>query len=214
MKVIIWADEPNNGLPVRDQLRTAGHTAMIRDARAFAGFADVERCDALAFVDASKRALIIAEYRTPAAQERYGQVQVFDVATGDFGEPIGMPDIAPVPAEPKDPTEADLINARTDRLTDEDLRTFVKVKTGRDFPEEASREDLEAALRQVGPGAPAPTDAEQEEIKRRVRELTSNDPGAEGSKEPPPEPETKTDDPPPPAAPEPGKGRRGKPAAG
>lgn len=212
MKVIIWADEPNNGLPVRDQLRTAGHTAMIRDARAFAGFADVERCDALAFVDASKRALIIAEYRTPAAQERYGQVQVFDVETGDFGEPIGMPDIPAEPAEPKEPSEADLLNARTDRLTDEDLRTFVKVKTGKEPPEEATREDLEAALRQTGPGAPAPTDAEQEEIKRRVRELTGNDPGADAPA--PTATETETPPPPPAPPPEPAKGRRGKPAAG
>lgn len=161
MKVIIWADEPNNGLPVRDKLREMGHTAMIRDARAFSGFADVERCDALAFVDASKRALIIAEYRTPAAQERYGQVQVFDVETGDFGEPIGMPDIPEIPAEPKEPTEADLLNNRTDRLTDDDLRTFVRVKTGVAPAEDATREDLEALLRQSGPGAPAPTDAEQ-----------------------------------------------------
>lgn len=223
MKVIIWADEPNNGLPVRDKLREMGHTAMIRDARAFSGFADVERCDALAFVDASKRALIIAEYRTPAAQERYGQVQVFDVETGDFGEPIGMPDIPEIPAEPKEPTEADLLNNRTDRLTDDDLRTFVRVKTGVAPAEDATREDLEALLRQAGPGAPAPTDAEQEEIKRRVREITGGDP--EGSKEPPPatepppETETKTETaaeappPPPPETPA-GPGRRIRKPAG
>lgn len=214
MKVIIWADEPNNGLPVRDQLRSLGHTAMIRDARAFGGFSDVERCDALAFVDAGKRPLIIAEYRTPAAQERYGQVLVFDIETGDFGEPIGMPDIPAVAPEPKEPSESDLLNSRTDRLTDDDLRTFIRVKTGAAPPDEASREDMEALLRQVGPGAPAPTEAEQEELKRRVREIT-NAAEPEGSKEPPQEiAATTTETPPtvePPQQPQRGRGGRGKP---
>lgn len=207
MKVLIWADDPDLALPVRTTLREGGHNVMIRDARAFAGFGDIERCDALAFVSASKRAMIITEYRSPAAQERYGQVQVFDVETGKFGEPIGMPEIAPVPVEAKDPTESDLLNNRTDRLTDEDLRTFVRVKTGVAPAEDASREDLEAALRQTGPGAPAPTDAEQDEIKRRVRAITAADPetNPEGSKEPPaPQTETTTEaPPPPPATPEP-----------
>jgi hypothetical protein len=220
LKVIIWADEPNNGVPVRDDLRAKGHTAMIRDARAFAGFADVERCDALAFVDASKRAFIIAEYRTPAAQERYGQVQVFDVATGDFGEPIGPLDVPADPVEPPPPSEADLLTSRTDRLSDEDLRTFVRVTTGTTPPEDASREDLESALRRAEPGQRDAPDLET--IKERVRELTG---GSNPPPQVPPAPPaegpdaTQADDdppPPPPAAPEApaGPGRRRKPAGG
>lgn len=160
MKVIIWADDPDLALPVRASLREGGHTVMIRDARAFGGFADVERCEGLAFVSASKRALIISEYRSPAAQERYGQVQVFDVETGKFGEPVGLPDIPAVAEPPKEPSEADLLNNRTDRLTDDDLRTYVKVKTGADPAADATREDLEALLRQAAPGAAAAPAAE------------------------------------------------------
>lgn len=188
MKVIIWADDPDLALPVRKELREQGHNVMIRDARAFAGFADVERCDALAFVSASKRALIVSEYRTPAAQERYGQVTVFDVETGKFGEPIGLPDLPPVDQPPKEPSEADLLDSRLDRLSDDDLRTYVKVKTGADAPAEATREDLEALLRRAGPGAAA-----------------GETPPPPAQTEPPPPP------PPPPPAGEPRQRRGAKP---
>lgn len=153
MKIILWADEPDHAVPVRNKLREDGHVGMIRDARMFHGLADAERCDAIAFIAASKRDLIVAAYASEHCVERWGQVQIYDVETGDFGEPIAPLAVAP---EPKAPTQADIetdmLSQRLDNLSDADLRTYARGVTGAEIAADATREDIEALLRQAQPG--------------------------------------------------------------
>lgn len=162
MKVILWADEPDHALPVRAKLREAGHTAMIRDARSFQA-SDAEACDAIAFIAAGQRDQIVAAYRSPHAVARLGEVRIYDVETGNFGQPLGVPDLG-IAAEQKEkePTERDLLSQRLDAMSDQDLRTYAKGVLGRPIPEDLTREDIEAALRQpeAGEGKVSPQGVE------------------------------------------------------
>lgn len=185
MKVLIWADEPDHALPIRQQLREAGHSASIRDARGFNGFGDVEKTEALAFVSASKREFIIAEYRSALYVERYGSdVRVFDVETGLFGEPIAPLLIEPVKTEPKK-LEADFLSERIENLDDEALRVYASGILGQDIPAGVSREDMEAALRNgVAPKVVAPVEDEQK-AQTPDAEQTPTPPATTETKPPP-----------------------------
>lgn len=167
MKIILWADDPDFALPVRAALRQEGHSAMIRDARAFFGFGDVEAADAIGFISAGKEALILAEYRGQVYAERHGQVRVLDIKTGLFGEAVELPDLnidKPAP----EPSEKDLLSARIDNLGDDDLRAYARGVTGAEIPEDASREEIEALIRtgtfpaRAAPAAPPPPAAPPE----------------------------------------------------
>ena len=150
---MIYADDADHGTPVRKALLEQGHSAMIRDARFFYSFADCERCDALAFVSVSNRAFILSEYRSVQYITRFGDVQVFDVETGKFGEAISIP-LIKNDAPPPPPTEKDHLDERLDNLSDDDLRTFARSVTGATIATDTPRADIEALLR-LGKGAPA-----------------------------------------------------------
>ncbi len=158
MKVILWADEPNNALGLRDILRGQGHVPMIRDARFFGGIADAEKADAIAFIGASAQDAILTAYRSPAYRERGGEVRLVDIETGRFGEVLAVPDLGAA-EPPKEPSERDLLNDRLDNLSDDDLRVFARGVLGRDIDADASREDIEAMLRQAEPGEGKPSPA-------------------------------------------------------
>lgn len=146
MRIILWADEPNHALAVRDVLRDQNHVPMIRDARFFQGIADAEKADAIAFVNATKRDDILVAYRSEVYQTRHGDVRVLDIETGEFGEPLAVPDLN-IDAPPPPPTEKDFLTERLENLSDADLRTFARATIGADIPAEATREDIEKMLR-------------------------------------------------------------------
>lgn len=188
MRILIWADEPNNAIELRDKLRELEHKPMIRDAREFRGSADLEQTDALAFVRAGRQALILAEYRSPAYVSRFGAVRVLDIETGDFGEPIGIPDLGPEPKD-TDPAENDLLRQRLDNLDDNSLRVFARGVLGEDIGDDATREDIEARLRQAMPGnANAAPEPEYKQLPSTAAEGF-----ADISEAPPAPPEAKTE---------------------
>jgi len=159
VKIILWADEPNNALGLRDVLREQKHVAMIRSAPAFSGVADAEQCDAIAFIDAGKADEIIAAYRSPSYQVRHGDVRVFDIETGKFGEPIAVPDLDAVVEEDDEPSEGDMLAARIANMSDDDLRTYARAVLNCDIDPATPRETIESMLREGKPGEGKPSPA-------------------------------------------------------
>jgi hypothetical protein len=150
VKILLWTDDCDLAVPVRNKLKEDKHSAMIRDARFFGGLNDAEQTDAIAFISAHNEPLILANYRSEQYVTRHGAVRVLDIQTGAFGEPISMPDLSADAVKPA-PTQKDFLQERFDAMNDDDLRTYAKGTLGpaAGVHDDMCREELEALIRGV-----------------------------------------------------------------
>lgn len=168
--ILIWTDDDEGAVPVRDQYRDLGHRVSIRDARFFAPNS-VEAANRLVFIGAGKRDEIIAAYRSEHYRREWGDVAITDVPLGKMGEAIAVPKLPRAEGRAPAPTgEADALDAQTAAMSDDDLRKFVKGITGKMPKQTATREVMMKALR-AHQGGRQDQPATEEELQAAELEL-------------------------------------------